>query len=278
MKSDPDFSKFNDYGFVCQRQKPWAMSGDHRHHDVELNFIYKGWVEYLFGGARRRLTGGQLAIFWASVPHKITAFSKDNEYQVVHLALDIFLHWNIPGPLPGRLLAGEVVVAKSKNPAWDEALFFRWNQDKLTDGVNVRETLFLELQAYLRRLSNDKALAPVHSSPVKRNDQITQVDVMARFVAENFAEPISVEDIAREAGLQADAATRAFKNQFGMTLVDFLTRHRVACSQRLLVTTDLKVMVIALESGFGSESRFYKVFQEQCGISPRQYRKNLSQK
>jgi transcriptional regulator GlxA family with amidase domain len=56
------------------------------------------------------------------------------------------------------------------------------------------------------------------------------------------------------------------------TLIDYLTQHRVSHAQRLLATTDRKIVHVALESGFGSISRFNDAFRRGCGCSPREYR------
>lgn len=55
-------------------------------------------------------------------------------------------------------------------------------------------------------------------------------------------------------------------------MVDYWNQLRVSHAQRLLSITDMKVIDIALDSGFGSASRFYTVFKQWVGQSPRQYR------
>ena len=46
----------------------------------------------------------------------------------------------------------------------------------------------------------------------------------------------------------------------------------ISHAQRLLAISDQKVLAIALDSGFGSVSRFNAAFKEACGCSPHQYR------
>ena len=43
-------------------------------------------------------------------------------------------------------------------------------------------------------------------------------------------------------------------------------------AQRELVTSDAKVLAVALDAGFGSLSRFNAAFRAICGCSPRDYR------
>jgi len=58
-------------------------------------------------------------------------------------------------------------------------------------------------------------------------------------------------------------------------LLEYIAQQRVAYAQRLLATTSLKVIDVAMESGFGSACRFYCVFARLCGTTPRQYRARL---
>jgi AraC-like DNA-binding protein len=65
-----------------------------------------------------------------------------------------------------------------------------------------------------------------------------------------------------------------FKKALGITLIDCVTQHRVSHAQRLLATTDEKIIEVALNSGFTSLSRFHEAFKRACGCTPKDYRKN----
>jgi AraC-like DNA-binding protein len=40
----------------------------------------------------------------------------------------------------------------------------------------------------------------------------------------------------------------------------------------MLITSDAKILEVAMDSGFGSLSRFNAAFRQLCGCSPRSYR------
>jgi len=83
---------------------------------------------------------------------------------------------------------------------------------------------------------------------------------------------LTIETIGREVGLHPNYAMSLFRKAFGTTLIDYLTQHRVSHAQRLLATTDQKIVDVALNSGFGSISRFNDAFRRACSCSPRDYR------
>jgi AraC-like DNA-binding protein len=108
-------------------------------------------------------------------------------------------------------------------------------------------------------------------------DLLTKAERMAAFLALHYTNPLSVADVGRHVGLHPNHAMTLFKRAFGTPLVTHLIQHRISHAQRLLVTTDEKILDVALDAGFGSVSRFNAAFRRVCGCSPRQYRRRHSQ-
>lgn len=86
---------------------------------------------------------------------------------------------------------------------------------------------------------------------------------------------ISVSEIADALELHPKYLMGLFRRLSGMTLLDYIAQQRVAYAQRLLATTSLKMIDVAMDSGFGSVCRFHAVFARLCGTTPRQYRARL---
>ena len=100
----------------------------------------------------------------------------------------------------------------------------------------------------------------------------TSVERMATFVARHYRDSIGLEEVAREVHLHPDYASALFRKAFGVTPTRFILQHRVSHAQRMLVTSDAKILEVAMEAGFGSLSRFNAAFQKLCGCAPREYR------
>jgi AraC-like DNA-binding protein len=99
------------------------------------------------------------------------------------------------------------------------------------------------------------------------------VEQLASYIARNYQEAILIEDAAKEVGLHPNYAMSLFKRTFNITLNEYLTQHRLSHAQRLLATTDNKIVDVALEAGYPTLSRFYEAFKKSCGCSPSDYRK-----
>jgi transcriptional regulator GlxA family with amidase domain len=86
---------------------------------------------------------------------------------------------------------------------------------------------------------------------------------------------MTVVDIAKHINMHPASATKLFKKICGMSLMHYITQHRIFHAQRLLMSTDMKIVDVALESGYQSASRFYAAFKEFSGLSPQEYRQSV---
>lgn len=94
------------------------------------------------------------------------------------------------------------------------------------------------------------------------------------FVHENFREKITIKEISLALGRTKSAICPAFKEKYGITVMDYLTNLRIEEAKKMLLQTDMTVGEISDEVGFSDTSYFSKVFFKNVGLSPSQYRRN----
>lgn len=94
-----------------------------------------------------------------------------------------------------------------------------------------------------------------------------------RFIDENYAENITSADAADTFFMNGSYFCRKFKNGFGYSFGDYLCMHRIEKAKTLLKSGGMSVSEIASVVGFQSFSYFSKVFKEQTGLTPSEYRK-----
>jgi AraC family transcriptional regulator, melibiose operon regulatory protein len=278
---DPNRPDFAPYGFTCVRWSPTEMRRPDRHNEIELNFLDSGWVTYLLGGRKVRVEAGQLSAFWAAIPHQILDHGDEPEYFVATLPLAWFLQCQLPQQLVQPLLQGQMICEPApRRPRTDADLFSGWEKDLRAKDPGVSKAVLLEMEARLLRLAlSCPALATTRPSTRKRRSTLsdaglTKVEQMAAMIAQRYTERLTVELIARSVGLHPNYAMNLFQKAFGTTLIDYVTQHRVSHAQRLLVSSDLKIIDVAIASGFGSLSRFNDAFRRSCGCSPREYKRH----
>lgn len=131
---------------------------------------------------------------------------------------------------------------------------------------------FLSILDYLSRLpaSEVKVLGGDRSdSTYSTSRRIRQI---LRYVENNYASNITLEDVGKLIGMSPTSVSRFFKSRTGRTFWSYVIDYRMECVQSMLSETDLNISEIAFSCGFNSLSNFNKVFRSRYGCMPREYR------
>lgn len=261
------------HGFRLWRMKAASvMDVPHTHPDIEVNFLFEGGFSYLHGGAVVPIEAGTFAVLWGGVPHQTLPPGINGEGVWMTLPLGWVLQWQLPRELSDRLLRGEI-IAGPPDPA-DRPLLERWLADSASGDPARRRVLQLEMEARFHRLALSMPARQLAAGRVAGDAGVGQIARVTRFIAQHYREPLTVQAIADNAKLHPKYLMRLFKKQSGASVWEYLTRLRVSHAQRLLITTDLKVLDVAMESGFSSVAPFYAAFAAHTpGLRPLDYRR-----
>lgn len=110
-------------------------------------------------------------------------------------------------------------------------------------------------------------------SSVHDEKKVVKLKTVLKFIRENFAKDISLEDMAAVAGLSCKYFCKFFKDMTGTTPVNYLLAYRIERAARRLLGTDLSVTQIAYDCGFNDVSYFIKTFKAFKRVSPKEYRR-----
>lgn len=277
MKKKPGVTEDGLFGWWSSQGEPPVMSSAHRHNELELNLLRQGWIVYQFPGRRVELSAGRLLFFWSAVPHQLIAKSADAYIHWMTVPLSWLLRRGMPERLTRPILQGLPMMGDEppEGQAADLEAFQRWREYLSVQDEERRTILALEVEARLRRLalSKEPGGQPEISSSLPMTE--SKADQIARFLAEHFTEQWAVGDAARHVGLHPNYAMTLFRQEYGLSMVEYVTQLRVAQAQQLLVGSRLDVLQVGFESGFGSTSRFYAAFKAHTGQTPLAYRKSL---
>jgi AraC-like DNA-binding protein len=94
------------------------------------------------------------------------------------------------------------------------------------------------------------------------------VEIMRR----DYAQPLLIEDVARQCGQSLRQLQRRFQSVFGITPQEFLLKTRVLAAARLLEGTSLTATEIADRCGFVDASSFTQHFRQRTGATPKAFR------
>lgn len=92
------------------------------------------------------------------------------------------------------------------------------------------------------------------------------------FIADRFAGPISIDEMAGVAGLSPAHFSRLFKEVLGDSPYQFVMDYRVEQAKRMLIEPSLPLIEIALACGFADQAHFSRIFKRLTGRTPRAFR------
>jgi AraC family transcriptional regulator len=96
------------------------------------------------------------------------------------------------------------------------------------------------------------------------------------YIEEHLAEPISLEALARLAGLSACYFCRAFRQSLGMPPQRYQLSQRIERAKTLLAKRAASVTDVSLTVGYNDTSAFCTAFRRVTGLTPSTYRRNFS--
>lgn len=99
-----------------------------------------------------------------------------------------------------------------------------------------------------------------------------RMKLMLRFIEENLGEKLSVADIAASASVSESECLRCFRDSINTTPIQYLRQQRIQRSAVMLSASEEKISAVAQMCGFDDMSYFTKIFRQQKGCTPSEYR------
>ena len=109
-----------------------------------------------------------------------------------------------------------------------------------------------------------------------KGSQLDRIAPAIALVARNFAEPLSVDQLARACAMSAPTLRRAFDDAMECSPREYWTDVRMQMAASMLRSTSLTVAEVSRTVGFTTLSSFNRLFLQRFGATPRLWRKNSS--
>ncbi len=97
------------------------------------------------------------------------------------------------------------------------------------------------------------------------------LDIM-NYIDANITEGISLSSAAKKIGMSESKFSRRFFGMNGVSFKQYVIAKKIQHAVRLMETTSLKIIDVAMESGFDSISGFYEAFKKTIGTTPKNFK------
>lgn len=251
----------------------------HWHDEVEIIYIVKGSVKvgvnnntYLLNTEDVLLIGGGDIHYFLPV--------KGSNRVVIQFKMSIFKNFS-----------SDEEESKALRPVFDNSnrISSKWPKDAKTEiGKQIQGLideytdrydgykLALKARLYdlvvmlIRKVPIDKSL---NEEETLQKENLRRLENTFTYVEKNYQSEIKLENAASAAGFSIYHFARFFKQNMGMTFVQYLNNFKITKAEWLLMNEETTITDIAFRSGFNSVKTFNRVFKQISGNSPTEYKK-----
>ncbi len=260
----------------------WSMEPN-RHEFFEMVYIKKGHAVFEIAGKPAPIGPNDIVIIKPNQSHKFIVQSQEGcEFIVLsfkflnqrnsefsEVPLEDFLNF-VSGKESGAFITLKVSQKNEIINILNRILKERVNNEIGSEFLN--HLLVMELFVFISR-----ALKMEWESSIKdKSPKVRElIRISAKYINNNFERDITISDIAKYVFLSSSYFTRAFKEEMGVSPMNYLLSVRIDRAKEMLTDSDLKISDIALSIGFSNQQRFNEIFKKHTGITPLQYRKGI---
>lgn len=239
--------------------EPGGTFGPRLQPTYQLLYLHSGWADVSVGRAQYRLGAGDMALLKPG-PREFFRFAETTRthHRWCHFA------WSLPEKAAAVLdgLAFSAPLTQRAEHLTDLGLSLQHDPDVLGPSLgHLAAASFWEfVSAQVRRTPAGRATLPVALARVQT------------YIAQHYAEPLSLGDLAAVASLSPEHLTRLFRKHLRSSPVRELWRVRLEQGLLYLRHTGLTAEKIAYRCGFKTAAHFSRRVKAHCGLTPVQVR------
>jgi len=273
------YTEENNDGIYIEKQvrvPTFTMTYEHSHDFCEIFYLRTGSCIYSVNNSIYHLAAGDLFIVTPGDTH-CTRYEGlvPCERIVVYFNPDVLpdSYWQSHSEInSGLSRSGKVVLAKKGRLQLEALLNQMLEENNIPDEYSY-EFLTLQVMSLLLSLQRNGIFVYEQIKPTAGINISTDIEDALRYIAQNFAMPLTLEEIAENINLSPTYLSKKFKKVTGVTFKEYVNYIRIRQACQMLITTDDTITKIAVNCGFNSSNYFKDCFRRVNGISPRSFRK-----
>lgn len=259
------------------RSANFDMGESHYHPYYELYYLLSGHSRLFINHTIYYVAPGDIILITPSALHK--AFygdSKKAERFTVNFTPDYvrsFCESCLEEEFCHIFSQVKLSIPSSLQPSVHELLVKMEQESRISDRyspIQIKSLLF-QFLVFLGRCQNQK------QTPQFLEQGDSAIQEAAHYIYNNRRESLSLQTAAKAAHMSPTYFSKRFKEATGFGFKEYLTYLRIQDGEHLLRTTNLSVTEIGVTCGFSDGNYFGDAFKKATGLSPKQFRKTLSE-
>ena len=258
----------------------------HWHPEIEMIYLLKGQVEALVDDESIILTPGQGIFVNQNVLH---AFHRVEEFDAVFFS--IVFHPAMIFGYGSAALSVKYLSPILENPHMKYLVLsdddpytspIIEHMKQVRDHYNAKEYGYelvckaniCNLWNVLLKVPRDESATIVKSKRIINDEQRIKEAIL--YIEQHFADPITLDDIARSIHISKSECCRCFQRVLRQTPFEYLLKYRIFHAAKLIQHQDPSansISNLAITVGLGNISYFNKVFKRYLRMTPTEYKR-----
>ncbi len=144
---------------------------------------------------------------------------------------------------------------------------------RICSGTEKAKNIFadLSLKELLIRLVQSQHLEQVYTESSEIQNQ-TRLHYVLNYISGHLTDGIVVNELSKKAYMSRNLFFKWFKEQVGITPLEFINNERIKMAKQLLKDTRTSITTVSLQCGFTDVNYFVRLFKKTEGITPAVYR------
>ncbi len=242
----------------------------HLHGCPELVYVSSGSLTVFIDSVEYTLNAGDVAVIFPYAIHSYQSVTLPEETEIYIMICGKPAHSALLKKHAGAHIEDPVAPLTSFHPDVSYIFFALYKELTAPTSSHVIDAYF---QLLWMRLLPSLTISERSREPASELAAASLV-----YLSEHFREPVTLDVLSRELGVCRFYLSRIFSRVLHMGFCEYVNTLRINYAKELLLSTELSVLHIGMQSGFQSQQSFNRVFKELCGITPAAYRKSSSGK
>ncbi len=243
----------------------------HWHNECEIIVVRKGHFDLTVDGREQRLEAGDCTLVIGGSMHGGTPYDCAYDCLVFDIATLLKCSQTCG-------IAMQSIINHEKRLA----PVFKSNTETAKFATAVVDAMLKKFSGYeffvqgnllcmLGSIINSNFYSADSDIPAADIKKIRKFKKVLTYIEQHYREQITLEEMAKQCGMNRNYFCRAFKEYTKKTPIEYLNYYRIESACEQIVGTDDKLIDIAMNCGFNDYSYFIKVFKSQKGVTPRDY-------
>lgn len=267
-----------DTVYVKRTNQPHLGKNWHFHQEYELIYFLEGQGIRIVGDHLSNFSKGELVLVGEWLPHlwrnePTVSNQKEADYIIIkflksHEGINFF-------DMPEFFEIQKLLKRSQKGLLFSKHIASKVHDIIIEISQNNSFEKFLNLLKLLQILAaEDEALelSNLNFSQKIQNSSESRLQNVINYIFKNYAEQITLEDIADLSNMTVPAFCRFFKNCTNKTFINFLNEFRVGKACQFLISDEKSIKEICFEIGFNSITNFNRTFRTFKEMTPTDYR------